>query len=68
MRGKITKKIDFLVADKEVLTKSEIENQTEVTNLLRRKKRFWNKTNKINRSKRTAMLRKVMDNREKENN
>ena len=31
-------------------------------------KRFWNKTNKINRSKRTAMLRKVMDNREKENN
>jgi len=66
MRGKIAKDIDFLVTDKEVSTKDEIEGQVEITNMRRRKISAWNKFNKIERSKRTTMLRKVLAEHEKQ--
>ena len=68
MRGKTAKNIDYLVTDKEVLTLSEIENGKEISGIFRRKKNFWNKINTLERSRRTAILRKVLKENEKKDN
>jgi len=67
MRRKISKNIDVLVLDKEVGYfkpqdgEEDLENRPELS---RKKKRFWNKLNTIQRSRRTALLRKVLANEE----
>ena len=55
MRGKIAKDIDLLILDKEV----GFIPGGETTELLRKKKKAWNRLNWIQKSRRTAILRKV---------
>lgn len=57
MRGSISKHIDKLVKDEEVLVSTNENNELQL-NIRRIKKAFWKKLNRIERSKRTEQLRK----------
>lgn len=69
MRRKISKDIDLLILDKEVgyfpkTIEEGQEPEAPPTDLPRKKKRAWNRLNHIQKSRRTAILRKVRANEE----
>lgn len=61
MRGSIAKNINQLVKNEEVITPEEnIDEKSieQINNFSRRKKTFWKKLSHIEKSKRTANLKK----------